>query len=109
MGTACVSRPSAPAQPGDRPKSDGFVANCWHIVRGAADDSRQRLFQETTVWRRLSHPNVLPVLGVTPKFFPLRVVTEWMINGNIMDFTHKHPEVNRLYLVCSVPTFYRML
>jgi len=70
-----------------------------------SDDPRQRLFQEIVIWRRLSHPNVLPVLGVSPKLFPLCVVTEWMIDGNIMDFTSKHPEVNRLRLVRPLPVF----
>ena len=51
------------------------------------------------IWRRLSHPNVLPVLGISPKLFPLCIVSEWMIDGNIMDFITKHPEVNRLRLV----------
>ena len=69
------------------------------------DHSRQRLFQEIVIWRRLSHPNVLPVLGVSPQLFPLCIVTEWTINGNIMDFTSKHPEVNRLRLVRSIYIF----
>ncbi|KAF9648297.1 kinase-like protein [Thelephora ganbajun] len=60
---------------------------------------KQRLFQEIVIWRRLSHPNVLPVLGVSPKLSPLCVVTEWMIDGNIVDFTLKHPEANRLRLL----------
>ena len=63
------------------------------------DASWQRLFQEIVIWRRLSHPNVLPALGISPKLFPLCVITEWMVDGNIMDFTSKHPEVNRLRLV----------
>ena len=63
------------------------------------DNSWQRLFQEIVIWRRLSHPNVLPVLGVSPKLFPLCVISEWMVDGNIMDFTSEHPEANRLRLV----------
>ena len=65
----------------------------------AFDDSRQRLFPEIVIWGRLSHPNVLPVLGVSLKSSPLCVITEWMMNRNIMDFTPKHPGVNRLRLV----------
>lgn len=60
------------------------------------------MFQEIVTWRHLSHPNVLPVLGISPKLFPLCVVTEWMTNGNITEFTSKHPEVNRLRLVCPI-------
>ena len=68
----------------------------------------QRLFQEIVTWRRLAHPNVVVVLGVSPKLFPLCVITEWMINGNIMDFTSEHPEVNRFRLVSRVPIFHTM-
>ena len=67
------------------------------------NDSWQRLFQEIIIWRRLSHPNVLAVMGVSPKLFPLCVITEWMVDGNITDFTAKHPEVNRLRLVRPIP------
>lgn len=62
---------------------------------------KQRLFSEIVIWRRLSHPNVLPVLGISPKLFPLCIVSEWMIDGNIMDFTSKHPDVNRLRLLAE--------
>jgi len=65
----------------------------------AFDDSGQCLFQEIVIWRHLSHLNILPTLGVSPKLFPLCVITEWMIDRNIMDFILKHPEVNRLHLV----------
>lgn len=65
--------------------------------------SWQRLFREIVIWRRLSHPNVLPVLGVAPRLSPLSTVTEWMTNGNIMDFISTHPEVNRLRLVRLIP------
>lgn len=67
-----------------------------------SDDPWQHLFGEIVVWRHFSHPNVLPVLGVSPKLFPLCIVSEWMTNGNIMDFTSEHPEVNRLRLVRSI-------
>ena len=51
------------------------------------------------IWKRLTHPNVLPVLGVSPKPFQLCIVSEWIVGGNVVDFTSKHPEVNRLRLV----------
>ena len=96
-----ASKRSAPIQPRTCQKSNRYAAKDF-TCRHASDSSWQRLFQEIVIWRRLSHPNVLPVLGVSPKLFPLCVVTEWMVDGNIMDFTAKHPEVNRLRLVRSV-------
>ena len=68
----------------------------------ASNGPLKRLFHEIVIWRRLSHPNVLPVLGISPKLFPLCIVSEWMIDGNIADFASNHPEVNRLRLVRSV-------
>ena len=78
-------------------------------LQHASDHPRQRLFKEIMIWRRLSHPNVLPVLGVYSKPVSLCLVTEWMINKNIMDFTLKNPEVNRLHLVSPVSLLPRCL
>ena len=44
------------------------------------------------------------MLGVSPELFPLCVVTEWMVNGNIMDFISTHREANRLRLVRPIIT-----
>jgi len=76
---------------------------------GVTDGSWQRLFQEIVIWRRLSHPNVLPVLGVSPKLFPLCVITEWMVGGNIVEFVSKHPEFNRLRLVRPISVLHTTL
>ena len=69
------------------------------------DGLRQRLFQEMAIRRRLSHPNILPVLGVSQELVPLCVVTERMTGGNIVDFTSDHPEVNCLCLVSPISVF----
>jgi len=98
MIIVCASKRSAPIQPRTCQKSNRYAAKDF-TCKYASDSSWQRLFQEIVIWRRLSHPNVLPVLGVSPKLFPLCIITEWMVDGNIMDFTAKHPEVNRLRLV----------
>ena len=44
----------------------------------------------------------MPLLGVSAELYPLCVVTEWMVKGNIANFTLKHPEVNRLRLVRTI-------
>ena len=50
------------------------------------------------LWRQLHHKNLLPFHGavVTNRF---GMVTPWLENGNIIGFTRKNPEVNRLSLV----------
>jgi len=94
----CVSNRFASMQAGICQKLSRYVASdltCECVL----EKLRQRLFPEIVIWRRLSHPNVLPVFGVSPQLFPLCIITEWMVDGNILDFTSKHPEVNRLRLV----------
>ena len=51
------------------------------------------------MWKRLSHPNIVPFLGVTDDPAPLSMVLEWMPNGEIRDYIRKHPEADRLQLV----------
>ena len=50
-------------------------------------------------WGTLRHPNVLPLLGATMSGYQFVMVSEWMVNGNINEFTKVHHDVNRLELV----------
>lgn len=63
----------------------------------------QRFCREVLLWPRLHHANVLPVHGFSLSTIPLCVVSPWMENGNILEYTRKHPEVNRMSLVSPVP------
>ena len=61
------------------------------------------------MWKQLSHPNIVPFLGVTDTPAPFSMVSEWMPNGDVRHYVKKHPEVDRLQLVCHVffPTVFR--
>lgn len=82
------------------------VSNCtrsatlWLLTYSTS----QRLCREVIIWKRLSHPNVLPLLGVSvsknPQYF--RIVSEWMPNGNVTEYVGSNPEANRLHLVSPV-------
>ena len=50
-------------------------------------------------WRALSHPNLVLLLGVTLTQSQLVMISEWMPNGNIMEFTRADPGADRLELV----------
>jgi len=52
------------------------------------------------MWKRISHPNIVPFLGVSEAPAPLCMVSEWMSNGNVRDYVEKNPEASRLQLVC---------
>jgi len=54
------------------------------------------------MWRRLSHPNIVPFLGVSEAPAPLSMVSEWMPNGNVRGYIAKNPETSRLQLVCRL-------
>lgn len=61
----------------------------------------KRFCQEIIGWKRLSHPNVLPLLGAYVSTDPqcFRIVSDWMRNGNVMEYARSNPVVNRLQLV----------
>ena len=52
------------------------------------------------MWRRISHPNIVPFLGVTEAPAPLCMISEWMPNGHVRNYVRKNPEASRLQLVC---------
>ena len=66
--------------------------------------SVQRFCKEVIAWRVLRHPNVLPLLGVTMEDKRFVMVSEWMKNGNIIDFL-KNKGADRLELVGPVSPF----
>jgi len=61
----------------------------------------QTFCREVLAWKALRHPNVLPLLGVTIGERLFAMVSEWMVNGNIVDFVEAHWEANRFELVGS--------
>jgi len=50
------------------------------------------------VWKRLKHPNLIPFLGTTTT--PLQLISEWMSGGTLPGYIKKHPDADRLGLVC---------
>ena len=45
------------------------------------------------------HPNVLPVIGVSETLFPLCIMSPWMPDGNITQYTQTNPGADPLILV----------
>ena len=46
-----------------------------------------------------SHPNVLPVIQVSEGLFPVCIMSPWMPDGNITQYTQMNPGADRLILV----------
>lgn len=57
------------------------------------------------IWKRLSHPNILPLLGVSTNGDNLRMISKLMSHGNLMAYLSTHPSANRLLLVSSTHPF----
>ena len=63
-------------------------------------DYHHKIFcKEVVMWRRISHPNIVPFLGVSTTPVPLSMVSEWMPNGNVRDYVGENPDTSRLQLV----------
>ena len=52
------------------------------------------------MWKHGRHPNVVPFQGVTIASFQL--ISDWMLNGNIIEYIEKHPGADPLILVCLI-------
>ena len=50
-------------------------------------------------WKALSHPNVLPLLGVMMDKKQFVMVSEWMVYGNIGEFVKANGDADRFELV----------
>jgi len=58
---------------------------------------------ECVIWKSLSHPNVLPLLGVShPSMERPFMLTPWMENGSLLKYLSKHDKRNRLELLLNV-------
>ena len=57
----------------------------------------QAICQEAVMWKHMTHPNILPFLGVTTT--PFQLVSVWMSGGKLSEYIEKHPDVDRVGLV----------
>ncbi|KDQ07852.1 hypothetical protein BOTBODRAFT_38414 [Botryobasidium botryosum FD-172 SS1] len=99
-----------------RASNFGGFADCWeglflgrHKVamkaprgRFAEEIKSRRLAREARVWSRLSHPNVLPFLGLCTLASISYLVSPWMENGHALEFVQRHPDANCLRLLLQV-------
>ncbi|KAJ7866492.1 kinase-like domain-containing protein, partial [Mycena leptocephala] len=64
----------------------------------------KELAREVLIWKELSHPNVLPLLGIDliARKPSCCLVSPWMKNGNVMAFLETHPDFNKSSLVRDI-------
>ncbi|KDQ08605.1 hypothetical protein BOTBODRAFT_118317, partial [Botryobasidium botryosum FD-172 SS1] len=62
----------------------------------------KRLAREAKVWSQLSHPNVLPFLGMCTLDSVPYLISPWMENGHAFNYVQENPGVDRVRLVTQV-------
>jgi serine/threonine protein kinase len=70
----------------------------------------QAFCQEVVIWKHLTHPNILPLLGTT--IAPLQLISHWMPGGDLPEYIKKNSDADRLGLVgaplsCSSHAYFR--
>ena len=63
------------------------------------------------IWKRLKHPNIVPLLGVTlleaddegDIITPLQLISDWMPDGNLQNYIKKNPDMDRVGVVGVPP------
>ncbi|KAG6807876.1 hypothetical protein H0H92_006136 [Tricholoma furcatifolium] len=82
---------------------DVRLETCFKVIRiyeRTDVESLTKLYaKEAIVWAQLSHPNILPFLGICQFHSRQAVVTPWAENGHINDYLTKNPDVNRVLLI----------
>jgi len=70
----------------------------WKRTQFASYKIYRRVVEESKL---NSHPNVLPVIRVSESLFPFCIMSPWMPDGNITQYTEMCPGADRLMLVCT--------
>lgn len=82
-------------------------------LRFGPDDDRskttKRFCKEVLLWKRLNHPNILPFHGAAVNQNQFCMVSPWMENGNVLSYTRKNPDANRLRLLVDVASGLKFL
>ena len=53
------------------------------------------------MWKHLTHPNILSLLGVS--ITPFQLISDWMPGGDLPGYIEKNPNPDRLKLVGATP------
>ncbi|KAG6808400.1 hypothetical protein H0H92_004276 [Tricholoma furcatifolium] len=63
---------------------------------------REKTLNEAVLCGNLSHPNIVPFLGVCFKGITPLLVYKWMKRGNIISYLKKYPRASRVHLLHGV-------
>ncbi|EIN07578.1 kinase-like protein [Punctularia strigosozonata HHB-11173 SS5] len=98
------------------PRSFGGFADVWRgthngvtvalkLMRlnyGEQAEFGKVLCKEVVMWRRLSHPNIVPFLGVAYWRQRICIVSQWMEHEDVMSYLKRFPQANRLAMITDI-------
>lgn len=70
-------------------------------TKDASTEVMKAFYEEAVTWKRLVHPNILPLLGVAivPR---VQLVSSWISGGDLPEYIEKHPDSDRISLLSGV-------
>lgn len=72
------------------------------IAESGNQDVQRRFEREVTIWRSLTHKNVVPLYGFLRIDDDVYSVSPWMDNGTVNDYIKNNPEVDRLQILSEI-------
>lgn len=66
------------------------------------EEAKKILLKRMPIWRRLHHPNVLPLRGVNTTHFQLALIYDWGEYGNVTQYLSSHPRASHPSLLFDV-------
>jgi len=55
------------------------------------------------MWKRLTHPNIVPLLGIT--ITPFQLISNWMPGGDLPEYIKRNSDTDQLGLVGAPPKY----
>ncbi|KAF9535367.1 kinase-like domain-containing protein [Crepidotus variabilis] len=82
---------------------------CFRVLRQwESSDSGKKVYKqfcrELSVWHRLKHPNILPLIGATTECFPKRYcfLVHWQSNGPLPAYLETHPDHDKYTSISQI-------
>lgn len=72
------------------------------IAESGNQDVQRRFEREVTIWRSLTHKNVVPLYGFLRIDDDVYSVSPWMDNGTVNDFIKSKPQEDRLRILSEI-------
>ncbi|KAL5498961.1 hypothetical protein ACEPAH_1479 [Sanghuangporus vaninii] len=95
-----------------RPKRRGLVTVAIKRLRvhiQSDKDLTKLLRKELSVWSKLRHANILPLLGFVKEGDYPSVISEWMENGTVKQYMKSNPSVDPVPLIAGIAAGVRYL